>query len=782
MNAVDCAGITEFRMKGSSGVAGRAFEGDSAFSRPRRCRKNLTPEFPEMLLRRFQIAILLIVMGAVLTLATDFTAFSIRDWRCWALFAAAACSLASLYWIWPRKTEEDPEVTALRAKLAATQARMNEQTETFEKARSVLLTDLSSKTQRLDERERDLVNRFARFHEFLEYPTEDVHAEKVSGDLQRLSEKDREVRELLEAEAERVYEKIRRNGYTVEGQVDAIAIRDEALELIKRVAKIYKPESQFPLLETSFEQLARAASRVCLHALVLLERLPVNVQQYNINTLHSYIRKAVVGYGMYQKATPWLNYLSRGIYAGRLAATTNPATLGAWWLATELGKRGAQKMVEGAVDRQAVAVLRDLVTIIGVEAAGIYGTGFRQRDPAWILGTELVELIHAFPPSGESLKFGLQKVTALPLRSEYDRVYLYRCLANHRSAGLQLADSAMLTRDEREAMARQLELFFVAHIHGASESNCKRWREGFERRFDLRLKLDAVDQRGLSSKEQQVTYAMRSLITFLRHVMSLDDAAMQLVGKSFRTLAMLPEAQRQSALSESVLRRVEHSFEPPELDPGADVTKSFVSDLAACAAVPEQPDAHAEQLIRETFNYFRHTTKEAEAAIGAAWKQKLRWHCVEMEIADEVPPEAARSFFLSRQPGEKLVLAYGSLGRRLQATVHALPNHWLFGAENSDGSGRRTFVVATSAEPGAGEQGEVVWSASPPLTIERVHGMLLDDVAITNGRWSPVAVRPGVELLEGDLLISGSLRGGRYRYFFRPLLEFSGVPKALPEE
>jgi len=736
-----------------------------------------------MLLRRFQIAILLIVIGAVLTLAADLTAFSVRDWRSWALFAAATSTLASLYWIWPRKTEEDPEVTALRAKLAATQTRMNEQTETFEKARSALLTDLYTKTQRLDERERDLVNRFARFHEFLEYPTEDVHAEHVSGELQRLSEKDRQVRELLEAEAERVYEKIRRNGYTTpEGQVDAAAIRDDALDLIKRVAKVYKPESEFPLLETSFEQLARAASRVCLHALVLLERLPVNVQQYNINTLHSYIRKAVVGYGMYQKATPWLSYLSRGIYAGRLAATTNPAALGAWWLATELGKRGAQKMVEGAVDRQAVSVLHDLVTIIGVEAAGIYGTGFRQRDPAWILGTELVELIHAFPPSGESLKFGLQKITALPLRSEYDRIYLYRCLASHRSAGLQLADSAMLTRDEREAIARQLEMFFVAHIHGASDSNCKRWREGFERRFDLRLKLDAVDQRGLSSKEQQVTYAMRSLITFLRHVMSLDDEAMKLAGKSFRTLSMLPEAQRQSALSESILRRVEHSFEPPELDPGSDVTKSFLSDLASCAAVPDQPDAHAEQLIRETFNYFRNTTKEADAAIGAAWKQKLRWHCVEIEIADEVPPEAARAFFMCRQPGERLVLAYGSLARRRQAAVFPLLNHWLFGTENADGSGRRAVVTGTTAGLEPGDQSDVVWSASPPLMIERVPGMLLDDAAITNGRWSQSSVPAGGAVVEGDLLISGSLRGGRYRYFFRPLLEFSGVPKALSEE
>lgn len=728
-----------------------------------------------MFFRRFQIALLLIVTGAVLTLTIDISSFSFRDWRAWALFLAAACSILSLYWAWPRKCDEDPEVTALRANLAATRQKMDEQTEAFEKARSLLLADLSARTQRLDERERDLVNRFARFHEFLEYPTEDVHAEQVSGDLQRLSENDRAVRQILEVEAERVYEKIRRNGYTLEGRVDAVAIRDEAMELIKKVARIYQPDSQFPLLETSFEQLARAASRICLHTLVLLERLPVNVQQYNINTLYGYIRKAVVGYGVYQKATPWLTYLSRGIYAGRMVAATNPAALGAWWLATELGKRGAQKMVEGAVDRQAVSVLHDLVTIIGVEAAGIYGTGFRQRDPAWILGTELVELMHCFPVSGESLKSGLQKVTALPLRSEYDRIYLYRCLASHRSAGLHLADPAMLTREEREAVAGQLEQFHLAHIHGANASNVKRWRDGFERRFDLRLKLDPAERQTTSSQEQQIRQSLRSLVTFLRHVMSLDDAALESAARTFNTLTMLPESQRDSVLNESVLRRVEHAFEPPELDPASEVTQTFLNDLANCSAVPDQPDADAEQLIAETFGYFRRPRKEAETAIAGAWKQKLRWHCHRPELAEEISSEAARVFFSCRLPGEQMVFAYGGLSRRRNAVAEALPNHWLFGTESFDGSGRRAFVAAMS------QTNDLVWTAGIPLSLERVRGLMIDDVAIVSGFWtSPSSLLPN-PVVEDHLLVSGSLRGGRFKYYFRPLLECSDSPVDGPE-
>ena len=698
-----------------------------------------------------------------LTLLTGISSFSVRDWQLWACLAGSLSGAVGLAGLWPRLNEADPGVATLRNRLSDDQARQQQQTEAFEKARALLLTEMESRTKRLDERERDLVAKFSRFHEFLEYPAEDLHVSKATGELQKLSEQDRKVHQLLEAEAERVYEKIRRNGYTVEGRVDALAIRDEALELIKKVAQVYKPESEFPLLETSFEQLARAASRICLHTLVLLEQLPVNVQQYNINTLYGYIRKAVVGYGVYQKATPWLSYLSRGIYAGRMVATTNPATLGAWWLATELGKRGAQMVVENVVDRQAIAVLHNLVAIVGVEAAGIYGTGFRQRDPAWMLGTELVELIHSFPASAECLKFGLQKVTALPMRSEYDRIYLYRCLANHKSPGLQLTDSAMLSRDQREAIARELERFFVDHIHGASETNIKRWREGFERRFDLRLILEAKDRVVVTSRQQQVEQASISLVQFLRSVVNLDESRIVATLKTLRTLTTLPDLQQATVLQHLMTRVRNDSFEPPELDPASDVTKLFLQDLTTCAAVLDQPVDHIEQLVRETWSYFRQTSAEAQASLDAAWKQKLRWACVDQSAVEDIAPEAARAFFAGRNEGERLVFAYSGLSRRNGEAAIPMPGLWLFGVEEPIKKVRRAFATSVNAVD------TIEWTAAAPLSVERVSGMLLDDAAILNGRWSDHSEPAATGR---SLVISGSLRGGRYRSYFRPLLEF----------
>jgi len=719
-----------------------------------------------MLTRRVLMPIVLIAVGTLLIAGTTLLTLELQDWRAWILLGAAGVVGSSLFWLWPRRGDEAPEISAMRLRLAEKSSRLQEQAETLDLAKTALLDELNIRTQRLDERERNLASRLVRFHEFLEYPIEDIHAERESGQLQQLSEKDRRVRELLENEAERVYEKIRRNGYTIEGRFDALAIRDEALQLVQQVAKIYKPESVNPLLETSFDQLARAASRVCLHALVVLETLPVSVQHYSINTLYSYVQRAVMGYGVYQKASPWLSYLSRGLYAGRLVSATNPAALGAWWLATELGKKGAQKVLENVVDRQAVALLHQLVIVVGVEAAGLYGTGFRQRDPAWILGTELVELIHAFPPSEASLKHGLRRITVLPLRSEYDRVYLYRCLANHRSAGLHLADPGMLSREERETMARQLEQFFTTYIHGANEANIKRWRERVEHRFDLKLKLDSPQGTATTSRSQQIEHAARSEAGFLRRIVLLEGAPLEQAVRSLRTFSMLSESQKQSLIHELSVKSAESHFEPPELDPGSDLTDIFLKDLSTCCTVLEQPDDHLEQLVCETCRYFRRPATEARIAIETAWRQRLRWHCLDESLADELPNGLARVFFLHRQPDEKLAFVYGGLSRRMGASLLPIHNGWLMALVSSSNGQRRAIAVAMENSTA------VIWNAKAPLQVDRVPGLMIDDALIKGGTWLDDRDSQPATGDPPDLLVSGSLRGGRYKSYFRNLLDF----------
>ncbi|MCA9063655.1 MAG: DUF4200 domain-containing protein, partial [Planctomycetaceae bacterium] len=161
---------------------------------------------------------------------------------------------------------------------------LKQREQAFETAREEISAELNAQAERLKQRSANLTARFVRFHEFMEYPGHDEsddltisppdHARLID-----LAEKDRQVHAILEAEAERVYEKLRANGYATNGRVDLPVIRDEVLALAERVARVYSPDSPNPLLETSIEKLARAAGRVCLHSLVLIEQLPLSLHQ-----------------------------------------------------------------------------------------------------------------------------------------------------------------------------------------------------------------------------------------------------------------------------------------------------------------------------------------------------------------------------------------------------------------------------------------------------------------------------------------------------------------------
>ncbi|MEY4187925.1 MAG: hypothetical protein RIT02_2959 [Planctomycetota bacterium] len=649
-----------------------------------------------------------------------------------------------------RKIPADDHPHVLESRSAAEQQRQHYQQalQSLEETRAEVAAALQQRADDLQQREQQLSSRFARFHEFLEYPVSDLHTGLTADNLEQLGAQDRAVRQLLEQEAERVYEKIRGNGYVADGRVQLEQIRDEALQLIRRVAQIYRPDSENPLMEVSLEQLARAASRIWLHLLVLLEQLPLNVQTYSLGTLYSWVRRAVIGYGVYQKASPWLKYASRGLYAGRLLATASPLSLGAMWAASELGRRGAAKLVDATIDRQAVGLLQQLITVIGVEAAGIYGTGFRQRDPAWILGTELIELIAAFPPAGDSLRFGLQKVTSLPLLSEYDRIYLYRCLANHKSAGLQLAQPSLLSREQREVIAGELEKFYSSHIHGGSEQTIAGWRTGVEERLSLRLQLHGGPV-VVADRTALLLAAAQSLVGFLQLLPELTDQQWRQTLSGLQITRQLPHEQRDRLLE--VRPAADAAIpEPPPLDPASELVDLYLQDLACCAVAGAEPADELEQLAIEAAGWFRRSPSDMHRWLDSAWKIRLRWECVEPRQVELLEIGVARLFFCHRQAGEKLAFCYGGLQQVVGDAVQPLAGAWLLGL--ADESGRRRVVAAVA------DGSPILWQADAPLRISRISGLFVDDARLSGGASS------------AGLQLAGNLRAGRYSTWFGPLL------------
>lgn len=151
--------------------------------------------------------------------------------------------------------DDHPQVQQSRSAAEQQRQQYQQALQSLEETRAEVAAALQQRADDLQQREQQLSSRFARFHEFLEYPVNDLHTGLTADNLEQLGVQDRAVRQLLEQEAERVYEKIRNNGYVADGRVHLESIRDEALQLIRRVAQIYRPDSENPLLEVSLEQL-----------------------------------------------------------------------------------------------------------------------------------------------------------------------------------------------------------------------------------------------------------------------------------------------------------------------------------------------------------------------------------------------------------------------------------------------------------------------------------------------------------------------------------------------
>ncbi len=705
----------------------------------------------------------LVTLGAALTILTALLADGMSRSATLAFLTGAALSLASLPFLRRTVSDEEQALADEQQRLANRRAELDQVRSALDDWRAKVSEELDQRVARLESRERSLAERFAMHQELIEFPdSKGIAVDPVR--QSRLAEADRRVLAMLEEEAERTYEKIRNNDYTTDGRVDLDRISADLTDLVTRVARVYSPESENPLLETSFEQLARAAGRICLHTLVIVEQLPLDVKQYNINTLHSYIRRAIVSYGAYQKAAPWLTYMSRGLYAGRFAAGSNPVTLGAWWLATEVGKRAGAKAISEFVDRQAITLLHELIRVVGFEVANIYGEDFRHRDPNWVYGAELTELLHRFPLSRDSLREALKQVSALPLRNEYDRIYLYRCIADHRSAGLKLSDPAVLTREEREKIARQLEHFFHEFIHGATDDVVEAWREEFEQRFDMKLSLAPPD--ATRAKPDPTPACVRSLCEFLVSVagVSQDELEGALTGSHlFRRLDTESAARVRSGLQ----GEWPEEFRPPDLDPSDPLVDEFLADLARVTLRTRPQDESARQLLVQTGAYFRRTDDEMQRVVDAAMVEFATRHMDPDAPIKDLPPAIARRLIEELPPGTVAEFAYPEVARQYEGKLLEVPDAWLVGLSSSSG-GELIVITPTTSAP--------LWSATE-VTASRIRGWLIDDCRLPGGRWHTPDFGP-----DDPLVVIGSIRGGGYTKWFAPLLRRCISKDAAAEE
>ena len=675
------------------------------------------------------------------------------------LYVAGAIALAALFWFRRQLSEAEIELDVVRKRAADEEFRLANERAQIEELRRAVEQELEQQASRIDRREQALADKLVAYREWMEFP-QPINLSQGAGalppgqpsdrELVELARKDRQLNELLKNETKLLYESILANKYAVEGAVQITVIRDDVYALVHKAASIYQPGIEQPILAASMSRVVRAASRASLQLLVVLDELPLNVKDASLGTLYGYVRNAVAAWQLYKTSEPYWPYVNAAWYLGRFAMGANPLTLGAWWFVGSLSQRGARAVATHVVNRQALTLLSSLVRIIGYEVAGVFGGDFRHRDANWIYAAELSELLAQFPLSRDGLAHALREIGALDLRSEYDRVFLYRCLADHKSARPQQFRAAqVLTMDERHAVAARLEKFLDAFVHGKAADRVQKWKHAAEDR--LGVKMTVALGPTTATVRTQLEDAVRSLASFLVGAKQLEPGELRQQLAASLVLGELPAADREGLIA-LLEENPPFFFEHPDLDPDGDLVGKYLEDLAALHARTSPRDELTEETLLDVAVYLRRERKAMRTLLDKEYASLLADRLAADAPMRKVPGQVARAALDLLEPGEQARFIFGnvSLERAKAPAIEGADGLWLLGA------GQRLVLFA------AGPQPKVLWRGTPKVKAEQGRNLLVSHCRLTGGHWASEAHVSPIRVPAG-LMTS-------YASYFRPLL------------
>jgi hypothetical protein len=623
---------------------------------------------------------------------------------------------------------------------------------------------LDQRAEQLNSREVALTDRLVQFQEWNEYPQPDGETGGTTTAPALLVEQDQRVIEILDDEAKLVYSRLKDGYYNPEGTLNPDLVRDQVFDLVNRVAKVYRPDAENPLMETSVDQMLRAGSRACLHLLIVLDRLPLNLHEETLSTLHSYIRNAIKAWEAYSAAEPYLNHLGKAWYAGRYLAGASPLTMGITWALTEIGKRGAKAIGQKVVDQQAVALIGDVVRIVGFEVASVFSGDFRHRSPDWVFGSELTNLMSRYPVSRENLAHALREVGNLSLRNEYDRMFLYRCLSAHRAAAPLVNARDVLPAEQRQDISRRLEKFYGDFIHGRTRKRLDSWQEGVEERLGIPLEIaqpakgDAKSLGNASTGGNETAAAIESLAGFVaavkgRPVRELAGLMPQL------EMAKTVDAEDLSQLLEQLEADPPQLFEPPDIDPDSSVLTAYLDDLVHLAVEVAPFDLQPDDFVTETAAYFGADVKSIQKNLDQKYCSFVTDRLPEDAPSSKLSPTAARRLISLLNDDEVPQFVYGSV------KVDA--------GENSPLNSADAILVGLTSRLLLIPDDDAHWSATGTLTghsISRIDGRLIDDCQLSGGQWTVTSESTQPDPQPLNMTISGAVMN-RYESWFAPLVD-----------
>ena len=410
---------------------------------------------------------ILAAQGALLVIAV--TAFLMRDGLgvvTWLFAGAALAGLLVLGFALASDSEHEEVDEALRVAEEA----------------------IKREAKRLDSRRADIEKVLMAYGEWMEFPDyEEIH--NVDWATAERSAQDANVGELLDREADRVLERISEGEYWEDGQLQTQTILLDLSDFVEAIAQIYNPDSDRAMLETNLEELLKAINRVSLQVILLLEEVPLlDVKEWNLRQVSENVRKASKVVKKYEDLQPILNPVRYLLQGSKFLLASNPLLAAGWIAGSQLMWKGSKKIGKRSLDGYLLSLVRQMLGIVAWETASIYDRTSRFRDPEWVYGVELAHLVSEFPLTRDSLRGALKELGTLSLRSSYDRIFLYRCVAQHVSPKPDRFEQAdLLTEESRKQIAECLHEFFSEHVVEAKEKKVSSWRKGVSKRLGVSI-------------------------------------------------------------------------------------------------------------------------------------------------------------------------------------------------------------------------------------------------------------------------------------------------------
>lgn len=411
-----------------------------------------------------------VIAGLALALLGGFAVFSSRELgaAAWGFFGVALIGLLALvFW-------------------RADERRVMHEEELIEVAQMAI----KSEAQRLDQKRAELDKILMAYGEWMEFP-DFKELKNTEWATTERSRQDELVTALVASESDRMLKAFSKGMYWKDRQFQTRDLMVDLFNYVEQVARIYRPESEKPLLETNLEAMLKAVNRASLQVILLLEEFPIlDVKELSLRKMSDSIRKASKVYHKYEELQPFLEpvrYLWQG---SKFLMYANPLLALGWIAGSELIWKGGKHIGRKALDAYLLSLMRQSLGIIAWETAAIFDRTHRYRNPDWVYAVEVADLVSRFPLTRDTLRGALKELGNIPLRSSYDRIFLYRCVAQHISPKPErFSQPDLLSPECRRQIVERLEAFFKKHEKSAGEKQIANWRKDVEKRLGLAPKL-----------------------------------------------------------------------------------------------------------------------------------------------------------------------------------------------------------------------------------------------------------------------------------------------------